>query len=53
MSLHKIRVDKISSFLLNKHSVHNFRLLAALALVDVFTSEIGFRTPKIRRSDVP
>ena len=30
-------------------------IITALALVDVsgvFTSEIGFRTPKIRRSDV-
>ena len=30
----------------------NLTLTSALALVDIFTSEIVFRTPKILRSDV-
>ena len=30
MHLHKIRVKKISLFLLNKHSVHDFRLLPVM-----------------------
>ena len=35
MRLHKIRVE-ISSFLLNKHSVHNFRLLPVMFQVNQF-----------------
>ena len=30
MCLHKIQVEKISSFLLNKYSVHDFQLLPVM-----------------------
>ena len=34
MCSHKIHVAKISSFLLNMHSVHNFRLLPEMFQVE-------------------
>ena len=37
MRLHKIRVEKISLFLLNKHSVHNFGLLPIMFQVQHFS----------------